>query len=227
MTCRGGQAMLISVDRPIEVVMRQNYCLESEQTWLFCLVIPCFLEDYPPRQTVSFCQANPKPLGEVTKNIHHRVHLPKEAYNRVLAFSIVPRPSNLPSSTIQGITQFREEQVNRKRTKSILHTHFFWCGICTRVGHSSSMLLPDLFFPNTALRMEPALAPPPEKGSLMKGWPVCLQPTCLLRDRRPGPEQVCLGPAGSVWVLVSQPESRWLWGTFIKAGDSEKRKGLA
>lgn len=30
--------MLIFVDWPIEVVMRQNYCLESEQTWLFCLV---------------------------------------------------------------------------------------------------------------------------------------------------------------------------------------------
>lgn len=33
MTSRGGQAMLVFVDWPIEVVMRQNYRLGSEQTW--------------------------------------------------------------------------------------------------------------------------------------------------------------------------------------------------
>ena len=55
----------------------------------------------------------------------------------------------------------------------------------------------------------------------------------LLTDRGPGPEQVCLGPASSMWVLD------FMWerfhntspgdyeDTFIKAGDNETRKGSA
>ena len=54
----------------------------------------------------------------------------------------------------------------------------------------------------------------------------------LLPDRGPGPERVCLKLAGSMWVLdlvqerfhsMSPGECE---STFIKAGDSETRKGL-
>ena len=55
----------------------------------------------------------------------------------------------------------------------------------------------------------------------------------MLPDRGPGPDQVSLGPASSVWV-VDFVQERLLntspgdyEGTFIKAGDSETRKGLA
>ena len=55
----------------------------------------------------------------------------------------------------------------------------------------------------------------------------------LLLGRGPGAEQVCLGPARIVWALdfvqerihnISPDE---YGGTFIKAGGSKTRKGLA
>ena len=56
---------------------------------------------------------------------------------------------------------------------------------------------------------------------------------CLpLLDRAPGPERVCLGPAGTAWILdlvqerFCNMDPGGFEGTFIKAGDSETRKGL-
>lgn len=51
----------------------------------------------------------------------------------------------------------------------------------------------------------------------------------MLPERGPGPEQVCLGPAGSEWVLDFVQKRFQSPGnyetTFIKAGDGETRKG--
>lgn len=54
----------------------------------------------------------------------------------------------------------------------------------------------------------------------------------VLWDRGPGPEPACLGPASSVWILnfmkkrCHHMSSDAYEGLFIKAEDSEKRKGL-
>lgn len=54
----------------------------------------------------------------------------------------------------------------------------------------------------------------------------------MLLDRGPGPEQVCVGPDGSVWVLDFMQErfhnmsSGDFEDAFIKAEDHETRKGL-
>ena len=57
-------------------------------------------------------------------------------------------------------------------------------------------------------------------------------PVTLLPYREPGPEPVCLGPSGRVWVLDFLQERFHHMSpgdyddTFIKAGGSETRKGL-
>ena len=54
-----------------------------------------------------------------------------------------------------------------------------------------------------------------------------------LPDRTPGPERVCPGPAGRVWVLDVMKEKFHSMspgdyeGMFTEAGDSETRKALA
>ena len=62
---------------------------------------------------------------------------------------------------------------------------------------------------------------------------LCSNLLTLSPDRGPGPERVCPGPAGSVWVLESGQERFHstspgeFEGAFVKVGDSETGRGLA
>lgn len=77
----------------------------------------------------------------------------------MLACSVVPRQSSQPQSTIQSILlKGRNKQMGKK---SILHTDFVECGICSHGQPHFFMLLPDWFCPSIARMVKPALTLPP------------------------------------------------------------------
>lgn len=104
---------------------------------------------------------------------------------------IFPRPkaecwlsSEFPGNSICYKVQFRSSSYRGKQT-NIKEKSPFCIPILSDVafahmgGHSSSMLLPCSFFPNTALMMKPALALPHEKPALKRKVCHSLAPTYI------------------------------------------------